>query len=278
VLVFILFLSYLDFPYVDSNGKMQIADLLAVDIDLDTKKMVKCKMDGEHLTPSEALILLWYNTISAQHVKLHSFGNWGVNIDDNVKELNPFLHTNSLVTVVYNYFGFSSFPRFMKEWKRQGLLSKDWDPQSLISTFEHGVKEGVWQHSHIVELVPYSNFISFITKARVIFHAEFKRHQHLFPGVHAEGLFTGTVLHSLDHAFMDWNLEDPLWLDVDDPKYGKMAELGRIVKVGFVPEVEGYYFHRKWKGSGHPFYEAVYRKLVKINRKMADAMDTCICR
>ncbi len=279
MLIFVLFLSYsLDFPYVDSNGKMQIADLLAVDIDIDTKKMVKCKMDGEHLKPSEALILLWYNTISAQHVKLHSFGNWGVNIDNNVKELNPFLHTNSLVTVVYNYFGFSSFPRFMKEWKRQGLLSKDWDPQSLISTFEHGVKEGVWQHSHIVELVPYSSFISFITKARVIFHAEFKRHQHLFPGVHAEGLFTGTVLHSLDHALMDWNLEDPLWLDVDDPKYGKMAELGRIVKVGFVPEVEGYYFHRKWKGSGHPFYEAVYRRLVKIDRKMADAMDTCICR
>ena len=43
---------YVDFPYVDSDGKMQIADLLAVDIDLDTRKMVKCKMDGEHLTPS----------------------------------------------------------------------------------------------------------------------------------------------------------------------------------------------------------------------------------
>jgi len=85
-------------------------------------------------------------------------------------------------------------------------------------------------------------------------------------------------MHSLDHALMDWNLEDPLWLDVDDPKYGKMAEIGRIIKVGFVPEVGGYYFHRKWKGSGHPFYEAVYRKLVKIDRKFADAMDTCICR
>ena len=65
---------------------------------------------------------------------------------------------------------------------------------------------------------------------------------------------------------------------MDNPKYGLMAELGRIVKGGFVPEGVGYYFHMKWRGSGHPFYEAVYRKLVKIDRKFADAMDTCICR
>eukprot|EP00957_Ditylum_brightwellii_P187846 14302308-Ditylum_brightwellii.AAC.1 len=77
---------------------------------------------------------------------------------------------------------------------------------------------------------------------------------------------------------MDWNLEDPLWLNVDDSKYGKMAKLQRIVKVRFVPEVGGYYFHNKWKGSGHPFYEAVYQKLVKIDKKFADAMDTCICQ
>ena len=83
--------------------------------------------------------------LSAQHVKLHSFGNWGVNTDEEVKELNPFLHTSSLVTVVYNYFGFSSFPSIMKKWKKQGLLSEDWDPQSLVQTLEQGVTEGVWQ-------------------------------------------------------------------------------------------------------------------------------------
>ena len=69
MLGFVLFLSYVDCPFVDSNGKMQIADLLAVDIDLETKKMVKCRMDGENLAPSEALVLLWYNTMLAQQVK-----------------------------------------------------------------------------------------------------------------------------------------------------------------------------------------------------------------
>jgi len=269
---------FADFPYVDNEGKMQVADLFAIDIDLDTHKMVKCKMDDENLTASEALILLWYNTISAQHVKLHALGNWGVNLSDDAKDANPFLHTNSLVTVIYNFFGFTSFPKFFDTWKKQGLLSQDWDPKTFTQTFVHGVNENIWQHSHIVELVKHSEFVSFITKIRTIFHAEFVKYKHMFPGVNAEGLFTGTVLHSLDHALMEWNLEDPLWLDVDDPKFGKMAELGRIVRVGFVPEVPGYYFHRHFKGSGHPFYESVYEKAAKINKRFADHMDTCICR
>ena len=107
---------------------------------------------------------------------------------------------------------------------------------------------------------------------------EFQNYSHLFPGVNAEGLFAATVLHSLDHELMEWNLEDPLWLDVKDARFGKMAELGRVVRVGFVPRVPGCYFSRFFKGSGHPFFEAVYFKASKVNKKMADCLETCICR
>merc|ERR1719354_854844 len=65
---------------------------------------------------------------------------------------------------------------------------------------------------------------------------------------------------------MDWNLEDPLWLDVDDPEFHHMAELGRIVKMGFVKDVPGLYFHKRFKGSGHPFYDIIYEKAAKINK------------
>ena len=87
---------FVEFPYIDENSEYQVADLLAVDIDMDTHRFVKAKMDDMHLTASETLILLWFNTIAAQHVKLHSYANWGVNLDDNVKEINPFLHRNSV--------------------------------------------------------------------------------------------------------------------------------------------------------------------------------------
>lgn len=61
---------FADFPYVDNNCQFQIANLFAVDIDLDTKRFKKAKLDDEILTAKEAVTLLWYNTIAAQHVKL----------------------------------------------------------------------------------------------------------------------------------------------------------------------------------------------------------------
>ena len=72
----------------------------------------------------------------------------------------------------------------------------------------------------------------------------------------------------------------PLWLDVDDPNFGRMAEIGRIVKVGFVEDVPFLYFHKRFKGSKHPFYDdAVYRKAARIDKKLvADNMDTCIIK
>lgn len=60
---------FADHPYVDGNGEFQIADLFSVDIDLEKKRFVRAYLDNDELTAKETVILLWYNTISAQHVK-----------------------------------------------------------------------------------------------------------------------------------------------------------------------------------------------------------------
>merc|ERR1711862_1005515 len=52
----------------------------------------------------------------------------------------------------------------------------------------------------------YSRFVNFSIKARAIFINEFAKHKHLFPGIDGEAFFVGTVLHSLDHTLMEWNL------------------------------------------------------------------------
>jgi hypothetical protein len=77
---------------------------------------------------------------------------------------------------------------------------------------------------------------------------------------------------------MDWNIGDPLWLDVDHPEFGRMAEIGRVVKIGFVSDLPGLLFHRRYKGSNHPFYESIYKKAATINVGLADLMDTCIVK
>lgn len=57
-----------------------------------------------------------------------------------------------------------------------------------------------------------------------------------------------------------------------------MAELGRVVKVGFVSDLPFISFQKRFKGCGHPFYEAVYRKAAKFDKELADQMDTCIIK
>jgi len=96
--------------------------------------------------------------------------------------------------------------------------------------------------------------------------------------VPCQALFVGTVLHSLDHTLMDENLKDALWLDTEDERFGKMAELGQIVKAGFVSDVDGLMFNKRFKGSDHPFYQSVYRFAAGKNKWFADHMDTCIIK
>lgn len=268
-----------DFAYIEDVGcQYRVADLFAVDIDLNKKEFVRARLDNKSLTASETLILLYFNAMGSNHVKLHALANWGVNHSDQIKNENYFLYRNSIITIVYNYFGYTCFKGYFSTWKSMGLLSKKWLPDTLIDCFNHGLRENIWQHSNIVKLSKYSRFVNFIVRTRGIFLSEFTKHKKSFPGIDGEAMFVGTVLHSLDHSFMDWNLEDPLWLDVDHPHFGMMAEICRIVKVGFTSDLPYILFSKRFKDCGQPFYESVYKKAAKIDKELADLMDTCIVK
>ena len=85
-------------------------------------------------------------------------------------------------------------------------------------------------------------------------------------------------MHSLDHCAFSSILQDPLWLDVNCSEFGYMAELCRIVRASFSDDLQGLVFHKAFRDSGHPFYEAVYTKAAKIDKDLADKMDTCIIK
>ena len=141
-----------------------------------TKKMVSAKLDNKDVEPSSAVILLWFNTIAAQHVKLHAMANWGTNVEaSSADSTDKFFHQNSIVTTIYNYFGYTCFHGYMEEWERQGLLSAGWDPNAWVDCVNHGIKQNIWQHQNIDDLMPHSEFVNFITKVRSIFMAEFKK-------------------------------------------------------------------------------------------------------
>lgn len=69
---------WLDIPLLDASGEFKVFKLMTVDVNLTTKSMVKATLDDRILTPSEATTLVWFDTITANHVKLHSYANWAV--------------------------------------------------------------------------------------------------------------------------------------------------------------------------------------------------------
>lgn len=220
----------------------------------------------------QAVIMIWFDSISATHVKLHAYANWATNVNAPMH----FQQRNSFVTIMYNYFGYEVFPRLAALWRDSGAAKHDFT--QITKVFDHGISRGVPAHPRIRELLPHSQLASFIIKVRNFFLNLYNDYKAEFLAMDGEAMFIGTILHSLDHTLMAWNLLDPLWLDVDDPKFGVCAEVGRFVRVGFVDDLPFIAFAKRYKDATHPFYQAVYKHAASINKRLADHMDTCIVK
>jgi len=242
-----------------------------VHVDVENRAMASATIDGRPVSASKAVILLWFDTVFGTHVKIHAMANWG--IARNVEGLQ--IWWMQACSVMYNYFGFIVFSRFITEfWFKMGLTLRCYSNVKHASS--HSASTGVPFHGNVHQLAQHSVLVRFMLKVRKKFLAEFDRHRSKFEGADAEAMFVGTICHSLDHCMMDQNLEDPLWLDVEDPEFGAMAELMRHVRVGFVPDLPGLVFNKRYRHMHHPFYRAVYKYARSVDPWLADRMDAGI--
>mmetsp|Transcript_73354 Transcript_73354/g.237257 ORF Transcript_73354/g.237257 Transcript_73354/m.237257 type:complete len:195 (-) Transcript_73354:119-703(-) len=183
----------------------------------------------------------------------------------------------SRITIIYNYFGNAIFPRLTQRWLGWGWCRSNW--QGISAVFAHSENQGIPEHTAIYQLQQHSEVVDFVVRVRNHFLNSFAAcKKDIFPGVDGEALFAGTVLHSLDHTLMEWNLEDALWLDVESERFGVMAELGRFVRAGFVEDLPLLMLRRHCHDSPIKFFKEVYRFARAINPKLADHMDTCIIK
>lgn len=184
-----------DFPIVTQDGGFAVADLLQVDIDLKKKRMVCAKIDDKELSAREVVILIFFYTISAFHVKLHSISNWAINLEKPQMQRNPFVARNSVITTLYNYFGYSTFSKFFPAWKLMGLLGEEWRSDSWVDTVAHGISENAFSHPFVSELAPYSEFINFHCNLRPFFLQEFSKvKKSYFPGCNGQALYIGELI------------------------------------------------------------------------------------
>jgi hypothetical protein len=266
--------SFLDVPLLNAKGEKFVAKVFTVDVCLENREIIEAKLNDKEVSAADACTIIWFQTVTASHVKLHAYGNWGVNVEG--ETVDSFTRRNGAVTVMYNYFGFSVFKRLTTLWANVGVFS-DHTP-GIVDVFQAGVDAGVSSHANLHELMPHSETVKFVVKLRNYFLNEFEQHKFDFPGIDGEAMFIGTVLHSLDHTLMAWNLDDPLMLRADNPEFRAMVEVGMVVRAGFVEDLPGLYFNKRYKGARHPFFKNVYAHAAKINKRFADNMDTCIVK
>jgi len=264
-----------DFPILQPGGTYRTANCFKVRINLDAKRMIDAYIDGRQLTAKQATILIWHDTVSSFHTKLHAYANWGVNVEN---RKNPSARKFSAITVMYNHFGYYKWKLYAKMWHQWGWSRYDFS--HIDQVFRAGIESGLGRHPNLHEISKDSSVVRFVHKLRGKFLEIFAKHKTEFPGVDGEALFIGTVLHSLDHTLMAWNMGDVLWLDVDDPdpELSIMAEVGRFVRAGFVDDLPGLTFNQRFKDGPHQFYRDVYEAAAKLNVKLADAMDVCIIK
>eukprot|EP00930_Biecheleria_cincta_P054315 TRINITY_DN4033_c0_g1_i4.p1 TRINITY_DN4033_c0_g1~~TRINITY_DN4033_c0_g1_i4.p1 ORF type:complete len:611 (-),score=107.33 TRINITY_DN4033_c0_g1_i4:203-2035(-) len=245
---------------LDAEGNMQIYQELVVILSLSHKKMVSARLEEQTLTASETAILLTFHLTFNGHPKIHAHGNWAVNTEAR-ESINAFVHQNSVVSVLYNYFGKTIFPRVMNKFFQWGITSSNFP--GLPGVIAHAGMEGVVAHWKVLELKDHSEVVHFVMNMRNAFINLFAKHKNEFPGINGEALFLGTVLHSLDHALLEQNCADPLWLDVTSKRFGLMAEVLRLTLAGFNSDIPFLCINRKYRTAPGKFYNAVYQHAQK---------------
>jgi hypothetical protein len=278
-----------DFPYIEQNTSTKevackIADVFSVDIDLTNKRMVKANLDDEDLNASEALTLIWGFMSQAKHLQVHAFSNWGITVNERQFEMDPFIARNGIVTINYNYLGYSFADRIpdFHALLPETLLCKELNSEAITTIQNHGLSNMSWfTNPYLEDLYPYSDFVSFTEKLRPIFLEAFDGAKRIhFPGCNGDALFTATVFHSLEHTSGHWVFGDKslFCFDTTHPRFGAGAQMGLLIEECFNEDLPFLTFHKRFKGSKHPFYEYIYEEAVKLNKKLADEMDTCIIK
>lgn len=260
-----------NFTYLDENKKCNIGDNLIVVLNLNEKKMERAHWGKMSISPNDALIMVTFHTYSSGHVPIHAMSN------KSITHINNFLDDtekwkNDSFTVLYNFFGYTLFR--IVTYRNGGYNFRE-----INKVFDRSLIEPIPPHKNIKDIIEYSEIGTFIFKFRPIFMKTFFKHKHLFEKSDPEGMFSAIVQHSLDHYTMEKNIKDPLWLQNDNSSLTTVAELTRVVRVGFVSDIVlPFFVSRKLYSSKHPFYSELYSEAIKINKEYANAIDTCIIK
>ena len=99
--------------------------------------------------------------------------------------------------------------------------------------------------------------------------------------MHSEALFLGSVMHSIDHHFLEICILDTAWFDVDTEMFEPMKYISRVVRAGFVEALPCVIPAYKLVDAPHPFYKGICKEIVgnpEIDQDLVRETECCILR
>ena len=124
-------------------------DLLALRVDIETKKLLCARLGGQILTASETLTILWFYQTIPHHRKIHALAKWGVSVEPLSASKDKFIAQNGITTVMYNYFGYEGLGHLFSIFHVVGLLSPEFDSSKFRKIIQHGMEANVVRHTNI---------------------------------------------------------------------------------------------------------------------------------
>lgn len=265
-----------DFVMLDNNGAFYTVRFFRVDVDLSTGKLKRDFLDGETLSASDTLLLVFFTFVFGSHPKQHAAANWAVLPELDKRGLTDEMARVSVITVLYNYFGVRGFGRVLDRLHSVGFLRCNY--RAYEQLFDHTLNSGIESHAHLVEIVHSSQLAKFVYGLRRIFFQEFENHKAEFAEIDKEGLFIGTAMHSLEHYQGEKLIEDALWLAPTSTKFEAMAELLRVCRVSLMGEIPTVGVPKHFRESQHPFFRAVYQRCHGMDEELSSALQTCVVK
>jgi hypothetical protein len=273
-----------DMPYFTDDGKHHRKNL-KFNIDLVKQTVDSATFGNEKIAACDLYMLLWWYSQTV-HIQTHALANWGC--DNESKD--SFVKRMSVITTVYNFFGYVGSPQFFENlcqvgWFRGTQFHTDGGvADAFLAVVDHHLQQKMTCHKHILELMPYSELVRYIVAVRNIFLNEFDKFE-LGDIIDGEAMFAGTVLHSLDHEHVTMVLgcgRAELLIksaSAATRNMSCMVEIGRVVSACLTsPHVPEDLFAYKFRDATHPFFASVYQRAARVNRTMADRMDCCIIK
>ncbi|CAE7895478.1 unnamed protein product, partial [Symbiodinium microadriaticum] len=166
---------------------------LSLELDLGERLLCTASYGDQQIRPDETMVLLNLAVSIMLHPMLHAFANWSTTPESP----NSYTRRNSIVTVLFNYYGIKAFAHWCDFLCYLGLGKVS--GQTFATMVRSGMRQHVPPHAQVSLLMPHSRLVNFTVCVRSYFLRKFQKYQGQFPGIDGEALFLATVLHPLEH-------------------------------------------------------------------------------